>query len=404
MSIRGKGEGAVFKDGRGLWTVSIELPSHDGKRRRKVIRSKDKSVVVKKLGELKSDLENRGDLPSASQTVEQWFTYWLDNVAVKRVRPNTFSGYRAVINNHIIPEIGKVRLDKLQPAHIRRVHDRITGTPKNSHNPEKGMLSSSYALNAHRVMSKAFTDAEREGRIGRNPAKLTDSPKKARPNLSALTVDEAIQVISLVVKAFDNADGYDSEPARWATYLLTGARRGEVLGIEVDRVGEVLDLSWQLQRITNIALAPVDYEYREITNGLYWTRPKSSAGWRIVPLVDPLKTILKTHLERAGGNRFGLLFVNNDGMPIDPDTESGRWPRALVESGITDKKVRLHDLRHTTIDLLYEAGVPEDVIMEIVGQSTRSVTRGYKAKGNLKRLTDAMMQLSALVTPQNVGS
>ncbi|AAT89851.1 integrase [Leifsonia xyli subsp. xyli str. CTCB07] len=64
---------------------------------------------------------------------------------------------------------------------------------------------------------------------------------------------------------------------------------------------------------------------------------------------------------------------------------------------MTDKHVRLHDLRHTTIDLLYEAGVPEDVIMEIAGQSTRSVTRGYKSRGNQKRLTEGMLQLSALI-------
>ncbi|WP_256031047.1 tyrosine-type recombinase/integrase [Leifsonia xyli] len=117
----------------------------------------------------------------------------------------------------------------------------------------------------------------------------------------------------------------------------------------------------------------------------------------MIPLVEPLKTILATHMARMGGGVHDLIFAREDGRPIDPHQESQRWPKALTETGISDLKVRLHDLRHTTVDLLYEAEIPEDVIMEIVGHSTRSTTRGYKARGNQKRLTDAMMQLSALL-------
>jgi integrase len=404
MATRGKGEGSIFKDARGLWTVAVELPSHDGKRRRKVIRSKDKRVVVAKLSELKRDLEKLGDLPTTTLTVKQWMTYWLDQVARKRVRPNTASGYRSVIQNQIVPEIGAVRLDKLQPSHVRKVHDRIINTLKDSKKPEKGTLSPTYALNAHRVMSKAFTDAEREGRLNRNPAKLTDAPRKARPELNALDVAEAVEVIRLVVDAFDATGEYDQEPARWATYLLTGARRGEVLGLETSRVGDVLDLSWQLQRITDISKAPADYEYRKVMSNLYWTRPKSQAGWRIIPLVDPLRTILATHLAKAPANEYGLLFTNDQGYPIDPDNETKRWPKALAANSITDKKIRLHDLRHTTVDLLYEAEVPEDIIMEIVGHSTRTTTRGYKTRGNQKRLDEAMSSLSGLLTVTGVNS
>lgn len=403
MATRGKGEGSIFKDSRGLWTAAVELPAHEGKRRRKVIRSRDKRVVVSKLSELKRDLEKLGDLPTASITVEQWMNYWFENIATKRIRPNTASGYKSVISKQIIPEIGKLRLDKLQPSHVRRVHDRIMSTPRNPASPEKGFLSSTYALNAHRVMAKAFDDAERDGRMTRNPAKLTDAPRKSRPVLEALSVTEAAEVIGLVIQAFQSTMVYDPEPARWATYLLTGARRGEILGLERNRVGASLDLSWQLQRITDISKATVDYEYRPIANGIYWTRPKSEAGWRTVPLVEPLKTILATHIEKSGDNPYGLLFVNERGLPIDPDTETKRWPVALRESGITSKKIRLHDLRHTTVDLLYEAKVPEDAIMEIVGHSTRSITRGYKSRGNDSRLINAMQRLSHLLASKDIA-
>lgn len=384
---RGKGEGSVYKRASdGLWCGSLELPSADGKRRRKTITGKSKNDVIRKLSDAKIQLRQRGDLPTAGQTVGQWLTYWLEHVAGKELRPYTVANYRTVLTNHVIPVIGKVTLDRVTPAHVRRVHAAII---------EKG-LSSTYALNAHRVLSSAFTTAEREGRIHRNPAKLTAAPRKAVAPQEALTVPEAIQVLQHI--ANDPLMG-----ARWATSLLTGARRGEVLGLERDRVSDVLDLSWQLQRLklteNGKPDVPADFEYRHLTGGLYLTRPKSSAGWRIVPLVDPLKSILERYIEATPDNEWGLMFTRGGGRPLDPDQDSKAWRRVLSETGI-EKDVVLHGLRHTAVDLLYEAGVPEALIMEIVGHSTRGVTRSYKSRGNRKQLTEAMERMSALLGTQ----
>lgn len=344
-----------------------------------------------KLGKLREQYYIHGDLPTSTHTVEQWLTYWLENVARGRVRPNTLAGYRSVAKQ-IMAAIGGVRLDRLQPAHIRRMHDHIT----RKH-------TSTYALNAHRVISRALRDAQAEGIIHRNVAALTDAPRKTRTELHALTVDEAIEVIQRARPELDGStDSYDASPVRWATYLLTGARRGEVLGLEWDRItsyttreGEhwTIDLSWQAQRITDISTAPADYEHRHMRGSMYWTRPKTAAGTRIIPLVDPLLTLLRAHRERAGENAYGLVFVDSQGAPIDPDTETDTWMRAAQT--VTPNRVRLHDLRHTTVDLLLEAGVPEDVVMEIVGHADRAVTRGYKSTSKLARRTDGMRALSA---------
>ena len=43
--------------------------------------------------------------------------------------------------------------------------------------------------------------------------------------------------------------------------------------------------------------------------------------------------------------------------------------------------------------------MPEAVIMEIVGHTTRSVTRGYRSRGNRKQLEDAMLKMSRLLEP-----
>lgn len=407
--MRGKGEGGLYRvpaDKRRplkYWTATIELPPDaDGNRRRKVMRSKDKAALVDKLADERAKLKERGDLPTADQSVAKWFTYWLSTVE-REVRPKTFAGYRTVVTKHVVPVIGKVKLEKVTAATVRRVTSRIT---------DDLHLSSTYALNAHRIMSIAFEAARREGRIGRNPTTLVNAPRKAIAPQEAFSVDEAIKVLEHV--SHDSTLG-----ARWATALLTGARRGEVIGLERDRVTDVLDLSWQLQRIgyshgcdgtcgrrfggdcpQRVIKVPADYEYRHIDGGLYWTRPKSSAGWRIIPLVDPLASILQRHLATAPQNQWGLVFTV-DGKPIDPDRDTAAWKDVLAGTGV-ERDVVLHGLRHTAVDLLYLAGVPEDVIVQIVGHSSRSTTRGYQTRGgaNRQRLDAAMHQLSALFTPQ----
>lgn len=388
--MRGKGEGAVYRvpSDKTLplqyWTGTIELPPLNGNRRRKVVRRKSKPELLAELDRLRGELATRGDLPTKSQTAEQWFTYWVEHIAAKEVRPNTLDGYRRTIVNHIIPAIGKVKLDKLTATHIRRVHDGIIA---------KG-LSSTTALLAHRTMSVSLKVAYREGRIGRNPAELTAAPRKARPTLKALDLPEALQLLEYA--------STDVQHGAWlATVLLTGARRGEVIGLERDRVTDVLDLSWQLLRLKLTTAdgkpdVPADYEYRHLTGGLYLTRPKSSKSWRIIPLVDPLRTILERHMANVPNNPWGLVFTHK-GRPIGPDIASSDWRDSLTAAGIT-KNVRLHDGRHTTVDLLYEAGVPEDIIQDIVGHSTRSTTRGYRSPQNRKRLLAAMEQFSNLFT------
>jgi integrase len=387
-----------WSESKQLWVMRIELPPRNGVRRRKELTAKTKPAVLAKARDPLGVFHRIGDIPTNATRLDKYLEYWFAEVAQKKLRPNTAAGYRSVLWNHVIPEIGHYRLDKLTPAVLRRVHARITSTPKDPNNLNKGYLTSTYALNAHRVLSTALRDAERDGLISRNPAQLMDAPKKSRTDLQALDVAEAKQVLSAVLTEFGRAGiDYDGDPARWAAYLLTGARRGEIIGLERNRVGaKTLELSWQLTRISDITTVPADFEFRPIANGMYWTRPKSSAGFRVIPLVEPLKSILETHVTLSPENRWDLAWTR-DGRPIDPDTETDLWNAWLARSGITDKRVRLHDLRHTTVDLLYAAGISEDLIMEIVGHSTRGVTRGYKSLENLQRWEQAMKQLSSFL-------
>lgn len=391
---RPKGEGAIYQRSDGMWCTSIELPSPDGKRRRKVICRKDKGAVIIELRTQKKELEKLGNLETRSIPLSEWAAHWLDRIAPKDVKPRTLAGYKTVINGYVLPVLGKKTLGKISAQDVRRLHDVMAATPKDASLrdgrtlPEGTvMLSSTYVLLAHNALSVMLAAAMNEGKISANPCDMVSRPRKRKLEQQALTLDQSLQLLAHLATRAD--------AALWATYLLTGSRRGEIIGLERDRVTDALDLSWQTQRITDITKAPDDFEYRQIKGTLYLTRPKSSSGWRVIPLVDPLKSILELHMQTAPD---GLIF-REDGRPWDPDRVTKAWKQLMRDADLPEDVV-LHGARHTTVDLLYAAGVPEDIIQAIVGHSTRAMTRSYRTRTDAARLRAGMESLSALLRPQ----
>lgn len=407
---REKGQGTVYQRADGLWIASIELPPHNGNRRRRVVSATTEKRALAKLNEEKKKLLQHGDMPTGTQTLKDWLDWWWDNEALKEIRPKTAATYRSILNLHIIPSIGNVRLDKLTTTHVRKLADDIKG---------KG-LSSTTALQAHRILSTALKSALREGKVTRNIAAISKAPKRASSNFQALTIPEAVTVLRHVA-------GQRLESLFYAI-LFTGAREGELLGLELDRAGSVLDLSWQLQRLSwrhgcgaemgrdpqgravypcarirgtdcpqKRIEHPADWEHRHLTGGLWLARPKSDAGTRVVPVVEPFKTVLAQRIAtaRMEPNPYGLVWTTPDGQPLDPGRFSKAWDALLRDAGVTD--VRLHDGRHTAVDFMLAAGVSLEVVKDIVGHSTVAMTLAYRSQGNLAQKTDAMNALSGLL-------
>ena len=407
---RDSGAGALFQDSRGLWTATVELPPDPatGKRRRKVVRSVDRAKAQAKLRELRRELDRAGDLATSSPTLEQWLTTWLATVSAKRVRPSTQVNRANDVRLHIVPVLGRYRLDKLTPAHVVRMHDAIIS---------KGR-SSTTALRCHRLLHVALRDAMRAGKVTKNVAspEFVDAPAAAVNDTKPLTPDEALAVLA--------AASTDRHGARWAMSLLTGARRGEVLGLEADRVDwakGTITLSWQLQRLRwehgcaepprtptcgrkrgadcprrRFAI-PAGFEARQVHGGLHLIRPKTKTGWRVIPIVEPLASILRRYQDAHPSS--GLVFLDDDGHPIDPRDDGARWKALLQRAGV--EHVRLHDARHTAATLLLAVGVDQRVVMQILGHSSAAITQHYQHV-DLTMARDALTRLGALLTARQL--
>ena len=378
---RQAGTGTIFQRAQdGMWVARIELPSDGrGRRRRQVVRAR-KADAVAALRDLRRELDRSGDLPTSSPTVETWARLWLTRVT-PTLKPRTARTYAGYVTNWIIPTIGRIRLDKVTAAHVYRVHDAMTGAG----------LSTTSALQVHAILRKMLGDAEREGRIGRNPAALAVAPRRALAVRPALSAEDALRLLAHLDAT---ADPYLPHAA---VALLAGLRQGERLGVTADALdldAGLLAVRWQVQRLPAGTVVPADQEATRLHGGLWLTRPKSRAGWREVPVVGILADVLRAHLEAHPPGVAGLVLHRGDGLPCDPSQDARAWRDALASAGLPH--VPLHSARHTCASLLAALGVREDIRMQILGHSSATVTRGYTHLTGAEA-RDGMASLSRLL-------
>lgn len=407
---RTQGDGSFFQRADGTWVGRMELPpGPDGKRRRRVVMSRDRNVAIAKLKKLRADVESGAIATTTSTTVEKWMLHWIDNIHAKRkVRPGVIDDYRAVIRNHINPALGRKRIDKLLPQHVRDMHTAIG--PRRT------------AELAHVVLQKALKDAMREGVVVRNVAELVDKPQYAKNKREGLSMAQAKALLQTAIASRD-----ESEATLRAAAFMTGARPAELLGLEWDRVHldeGYLDLSWQLQELkqSHGCGEPVDgaypcgrvrpgwcpqrhwdlppgFEKRECYRSLIWTRPKTAAGERDVPIIKPLWMALSTLRDNASGpNPHGLVW-HRGGVPIGPRADHRAWQSLALDAGLISEGQTLprYVARHTTATLLRAAGVDEQTRMELLGHATTDSQRIY-AHGDRTRQLEAMGSLAELLS------
>ncbi|MGH9064257.1 MAG: site-specific integrase [Acidimicrobiales bacterium] len=118
---RGSGEGSVYREEAG-WRATVEAGRDPvtGKRRRKVVRGKTKTDVLRQLAELRRQAD-RGIGFGPSINLGLWLDQWFADVVQPRVgSPNTAAAYRRHIENHLKPGLGHLSLRKLTPEDVDR--------------------------------------------------------------------------------------------------------------------------------------------------------------------------------------------------------------------------------------------------------------------------------------------
>ena len=273
MAKRGNGEGSVYRRSSGQWVAVLTL--RNGKR--KFLYAKTRQEAVRRLNAaIKARDEGMpvavGRLTVAAFLVDQWLP-----VARHELRPSTFRRYEEYVRIHAVPEIGRVQLAQLNPAHLQRLYAvRLDAG-----------LSPTTVAHLHTVLHRAFGQAVRMRVIDRNVADLVDPPRRVKPDVTAWDARE-------VAKVLDTGDTTDLA-ALWRLALLGGLRRGELLGL----MWEDVDLDRGMLAVRRSLIRG---------NGGTWElgAPKTASGRRTIALDLTSVAALRKHRAAQNAERLRL--------------------------------------------------------------------------------------------------
>lgn len=383
MTRRQYGTGSVYpRSSDGLWIGKVAVGfTPTGGRRYAHVSGKTEAEAKRKLNAKVKDLAVNGAPESGTSraTVRSYSTGWLDRRS-HELRPKAYSAVSSAMSAHVIPTIGHRPLADLTPGDVRSVHDAM----------RKAGKSQSAMRGAHWALTAMLKDATVEGHNVPSRVLLVKAPAKGITDREAIPTEHAV---TLLRHAAEMGGG-----SRWVAALLNGMRQGECLGLTWDAIdfdAEMIDVSWQLQELPYLDKAagtfrvPDGYERRHLYGRYHLVRPKTARGQRLVPMVPWLSASLREWQEASPANPWGLVWADVDvrlgrdnPAVLRASKDRARWMDLQDAAGIprhpSGRRYALHEARHSTATLLLEAGVDPTVIIQILGQSSQLVARGYQ--------------------------
>ncbi|MFY9860883.1 MAG: site-specific integrase [Candidatus Cybelea sp.] len=291
----------------------------------------------------------------------------------KRFAVSTYERYELYGKSYLTPAFGHVKVRDLRRGHLLDAYAKWSalgsaGKP----------LAGRSVRHLHDLTRAVLNFGIRRDVIARNVAALIPAeelPEAPKPEPVALNEAEVAQLLEAAQNPSLRAlrcGGLTAEPwfaAAVAFAIYTGARRGEVLGVQWS------DVDFESNRVAiRRSLA------RTQSRGLLFKEPKNGKP-RTVALPKPLVTMLEEHRQRQETERGllgkgykddGLVFARPDGSPVNPRSFGTRFIELAERAKV--KPITLHCLRDTHASLLAKSHVPIDVISKRLGHADIRIT------------------------------
>jgi integrase len=402
---RRNGEGSIRQRKDGRWEGRVWVFTTDGGEVRRSVYGATRDEAYAEMIPLKADSLGGVRVPATGQTVEQYLTYWLTEIAAHRVRPSTLASYRWLARTYVVPYLGSRKLARIRPSDIRTFLNRLKSVcqccalGKDARRVERGQparccalvprhccgsfLSDGSIRYAHRVIRAAFQDAVSDDLIASNVAKGLRISHRYRPKFTPWPAEDA--------RRFLAPARHDRLFALYAVALTLGLRRGELLAlrwVDVDLVDGVIRVEHTLQRINGVlSRGPV----------------KTDGSARLVGVPLSTLAVFRQHRlaqdeERAAtGDRWretGSVFTTKIGTPIEPRNMNRHLDALCRQADVP--RIRFHDLRHSCATLLYDQGVPIENIQDVLGHSSPTVTKTIYVEATRRVQRDAVDRLGFL--------
>ena len=158
----------------------------------------------------------------------------------------------------------------------------------------------------------------------------------------------------------------------WHLLLLEGLRRGEGLGLRWRDVN--------FERGTAHIVQTVAPDKSNRGKAIIQDRTKTLAGARSVRLTERTLVALKEHrtvqlqrrLAAPAWQDNDLIVCTATGRPVNPNNVSRSFDAIVKAAGL--RRIRVHDLRHTSATMLLLAGTPAKIVSERLGHASVGIT------------------------------
>lgn len=335
MTRRANGEGHIYPR-NGRYYVQIRTTDSDGRRARKWLSGgKSLKQATERLREFKQTNCISAD---SHQTLGQWLQSWLEKHS-KGKASSTLTLYKRLINRHLLPNVGNVRLIDLKPVLFSNLYAALGKR-----------LAPKTILTINSILNAALNQAIKDEIIFRNVLHVV---RKPRPRKAQHRIFSEEEFKSFYVRCLRS-------PYRlqYMLMLFGGLRRGEAMGMKWSSV----DL-----RTNAIVVKQQMTEQQTTAGSLVEVGPlKTERSYRVIQMPGE---IMDEFNKTPADKRKGLVFK---GKHQSPRCFVADFNKIMSELGI--EHMRLHNLRHTHASYLLMSGVALPMVSDRLGHSGTKVT------------------------------
>lgn len=342
------------KNGRYQRSVKIGVDGN-GKPIRKFFTATTLKEVDALVAEFKRQQEQGMDVANMDMTFSEMGHLWLTQYKCG-LSGGSYRRYESVLEKHLNPSIGSMKLRELKPLHLKMVINGLA---------EKG-YSSKTMTEIKQTAAQVLEAAVENDLIHRNVFAKVTVPKTEVEEREP--IDEATR--KLIV---DTCEGHRMGiPA--LVMLYTGIRKGELLALKWE------DVDLEAERLTVNKAAAFH------NNSVSIKTPKTKAGIRTVPIPKKIIPLLQKAKDRAESE---YVCPSVKGELMTHTAYNVAWNSYLhylnLKAGGRDasrsrpkvqalKEFSAHQLRHTMASTLYDAGVDVKSAQKFLGHSDIQVT------------------------------
>lgn len=352
-----QGGGTIRQRPDGRWEAryTVGRDPGTGKQIQRSIYGATQKEVRQRLQQALVDIDKGIYTEPSKMTVEQWLSIWLEEY-MGDIKPATRVSYAQNIKNHIVPSLGKTKLNALSPVMVQKFYNNLL----------QDGLSAKTIKNVHGVLHQSIKQAQKIGYVRSNPTEACTLPRIEKKEIQPLDAPEIKRLLQSLAGA--------EHETLIKTAIFTGIREGELLGLQwscVDFERGIIHVNKQLTRPRTKGDI---YRFASLKND----KP------RIIRPAPYVMDMLKDHrikqmTERlrigAAWNDEGfpdLVFTNATGTHLCYNVIARHFKKALENAGICEH--RFHDLRHTYAVTSLLVGDDAKTVQENMGHHTAAFT------------------------------